>query len=47
VGGLGGAKLDLKKLSPKLSAKLRGVDALLSLKGDAVWLMAPYRVEVE
>jgi protease-4 len=47
VGRVDGLKLDLKKLSPKLSAKLRGIDALLSLKGEAVWLMAPYRVEVE
>jgi protease-4 len=33
-------------LPPELLAKLRGLDALMHLRGEMVWAMMPYRVEV-
>ena len=41
-----GLKLDLRQI-PALGEKLRGVDALLSLKNEPVWAVVPYRVEVK
>lgn len=40
-------RLDLLDKVPGLKEKLRGVDALLGLRREAVWLIAPYRVEVK
>jgi protease-4 len=48
VGGLQthGLKIDLRQI-PQLSEKLRGVDALLALKSEPVWVVMPYQVEVK
>jgi protease-4 len=51
LGSLGGAqahglKLDLRQI-PQLGEKLRGADALLALKGEPVWVVVPYQVEVK
>jgi protease-4 len=40
-------RVDLIDKVPGLKEKLRGVDALLGLRKEAVWLIAPYRIEVE
>src|SRR5258708_34949005 len=39
---------DLKMLRevPELKRKLSGVDGLLQLRGEQVWLMTPYKVDV-
>jgi len=40
-------RIDLIDKVPGLKEKLRGADALLGLRKEAVWLIAPYRVEVK
>ena len=40
-----GIKLDISKV-PGLAEKLRGVDAMLELRKEPVWLIVPYRLEV-
>jgi protease-4 len=39
-------ELRLLREMPELSGKLRGVGGLLQLRGEPVWLMEPYRIEV-
>jgi protease-4 len=47
MGGLRAPRLRMPALSPELQRKLRGLDGLLQLRGEPVWLMLPYRVEIE
>ena len=39
--------LQLLHEAPELGPKVRAVDGLLRLRGEPVWLMEPYRVEVK
>ncbi len=41
-----GLKLDLKQV-PGLAEQLRGVDTLLEMRRERVWLILPYRLEVK
>jgi len=40
-------RIDLIDKVPGLKEKLRGADALLGLRKEAVWLIAPYRIEIK
>src|SRR5207245_106714 len=41
-----GAALASVPLAPELLAKVRGLDAMLRLRGEMVWAVMPYRIEV-
>jgi protease-4 len=47
VGGLRAGRLRMPALAPEWQRKLRGLDGLLQLRGEPVWLMLPYRVDIE
>jgi protease-4 len=38
---------DVLRELPQLRSKLRGLDSLLQLRSEPVWLMLPYRIEIE
>lgn len=53
LGDLGGSRApqmqmrSLLRQLPELQRKLRGLDGLLQLRGEPVWLTLPYRIDIE
>jgi len=50
IGGSRAPQMQLRSLlrvAPELQRKLRGLDCLLQLRGEPVWLTMPYRIDIE